>query len=385
MITKEKILFITNFFPSYRKSIWEKLLNNNKADVKFYFDPIQNEGIQVEDLFFSESNKLKNSFKEVKNFYFFGRVIWQSKIIKECLLASFNQAIFIGDMNILSTWIGLLICRVRNKKTILWTHGFYGNENYIKRLLRILFYSLGNKYLLYEQRGKKLMIKAGFDSSKIFVIYNSLDYGLQKKYFETYQKNNIKKEFTFFKNSKLKTILFLGRLTSVKKIDLLIKSLKKLNFQKVNFNLLIIGEGPQESLLKKMSKEGLEKGWIYFYGKTYEESELSKLIYSSDLMVSPGNTGLNSIHTLSYGTPVGTHNNFDKQMPEAAIIEDKKTGFFFNENDSDDLSIKIDLWFYKFNINLTRAERRRIIDEKYNPEFQIKEIQKALDVKSINN
>ena len=385
MITKEKILFITNFFPSYRKSIWEKLLNNNKADVKFYFDPIQNEGIQVEDLFFSESNKLKNSFKEVKNFYFFGRVIWQSKIIKECLLASFNQAIFIGDMNILSTWIGLLICRVRNKKTILWTHGFYGNENYIKRLLRILFYSLGNKYLLYEQRGKKLMIKAGFDSSKIFVIYNSLDYGLQKKYFETYQKNNIKKEFTFFKNSKLKTILFLGRLTSVKKIDLLIKSLKKLNSQKVNFNLLIIGEGPQESLLKKMSKEGLEKGWIYFYGKTYEESELSKLIYSSDLMVSPGNTGLNSIHTLSYGTPVGTHNNFDKQMPEAAIIEDQKTGFFFNENDSDDLSIKIDLWFSKFNINLTRAERRRIIDEKYNPEFQIKEIQKALDVKSINN
>jgi len=385
LITKEKILFITNFFPSYRKSIWEKLLNNNKADVKFYFDPIQNEGIQVEDLFFSESNKLKNSFKEVKNFYFFGRVIWQSKIIKECLLASFNQAIFIGDMNILSTWIGLLICRVRNKKTILWTHGFYGNENYIKRLLRILFYSIGNKYLLYEQRGKKLMIKAGFDSSKIFVIYNSLDYGLQKKYFETYQKNNIKKEFTFFKNSKLKTILFLGRLTSVKKIDLLIKSLKKLNSQKVNFNLLIIGEGPQESLLKKMSKEGLEKGWIYFYGKTYEESELSKLIYSSDLMVSPGNTGLNSIHTLSYGTPVGTHNNFDKQMPEAAIIEDKKTGFFFNENDSDDLSIKIDLWFSKFNINLTRAERRRIIDEKYNPEFQIKEIQKALDVKSINN
>ena len=385
MITKEKILFITNFFPSYRKSIWKKLLNNNKADVKFYFDPIQNEGIQVEDLFFSESNKLKNSFKEVKNFYFFGRVIWQSKIIKECLLASFNQAIFIGDMNILSTWIGLLICRVRNKKTILWTHGFYGNENYIKRLLRILFYSIGNKYLLYEQRGKKLMIKAGFDSSKIFVIYNSLDYGLQKKYFETYQKNNIKKEFTFFKNSKLKTILFLGRLTSVKKIDLLIKNLKKLNSQKVNFNLLIIGEGPQESLLKKMSKEGLEKGWIYFYGKTYEESELSKLIYSSDLMVSPGNTGLNSIHTLSYGTPVGTHNNFDKQMPEAAIIEDKKTGFFFNENDSDDLSIKIDLWFSKFNINLTRAERRRIIDEKYNPEFQIKEIQKALDVKSINN
>ena len=97
-------------------------------------------------------------------------------------------------------------------------------------------------------------------------------------------------------------------------------------------------------------------------------------------MVSPGNTGLNAVHALSYGTPVGTHNNFYKQMPEAAIIEDQKTGFFFNENDSDDLSLNIDLWFSKFDINLTQAERRRIIDEKYNPEYQIKVMQKALDV-----
>ena len=108
------------------------------------------------------------------------------------------------------------------------------------------------------------MIKAGFEASKIFIIYNSLDYELQKKYFEDYQKNNIKKEFTFFKNSKLKTIIFLGRLTSVKKIDLLIKSVNKLNSKIVKFNLLIIGEGPQKSLLKKISKKGLDKGWIYF-------------------------------------------------------------------------------------------------------------------------
>lgn len=379
MIKKENILFITNFFPLYRKNIWEKLLSNKKSNVIFYFDPIQNEGIQVEELFFSESNSKENNFKKVKNFYFFGRVIWQSKIIKECLLSSFNQAIFLGDMNILSTWIGLIICRLRNKKTILWTHGFYGNEKFFKRYLRVVFYSIGNKYLLYEQRGKKLMINAGFDSSKIFVVYNSLDYELQKKYFKKNQEYNLRRELNFFKNPNLKTILFLGRLTSVKKVDLLIKSVNKLNSKRVNFNLLIIGEGPQKKLLKKISKKGLEKGWIYFYGKTYNESELSKLIFSSDLMVSPGNTGLNAVHALSYGTPVGTHNNFNNQMPEAAIIEDKMTGFFFNENDSDDLSFKIELWFSKFNINLNRAERRRAIDEKYNSKYQIKEIQKALN------
>lgn len=378
MVNKEKILFVTNFFPLYRKNIWKKLLDNKKSDVIFYFDPIQNEGIQVEKNFFSESKKRKNSFKEIKNFYFFGRIIWQSKIIRECFSASFNQAIFLGDMNILSTWISLLICKLRNKKTILWTHGFYGNESYIKRFLRIVFYSIGNKYLVYGQRGKKLMVNAGFNENKIFVIYNSLDYDLQKDYFNKYQKNNINRDLNFFRNKKLKTIIFLGRLTSVKKIDQLIKSLKKLNSDMVKFNLLIIGDGPEKSKLKKISKKGLEKGWIHFYGKTYEESELSKLIYSSDLMVSPGNTGLNAVHALSYGTPVATHNNFNKQMPEAAVVEDQITGFLFNENDINNLSFKIEQWFSKFNNKTTKAQRRKIIDEKYNPEYQFKIISEAL-------
>ena len=378
MVNKEKILFVTNFFPLYRKNIWKKLLDNKKSDVIFYFDPIQNEGIQVEKNFFSESKKRKNSFKEIKNFYFFGRIIWQSKIIRECFSASFNQAIFLGDMNILSTWISLLICKLRNKKTILWTHGFYGKESYIKRCLRIVFYSIGNKYLVYGQRGKKLMVNAGFNENKIFVIYNSLDYDLQKDYFNKYQKNNINRDLNFFRNKKLKTIIFLGRLTSVKKIDQLIKSLKKLNSDMVKFNLLIIGDGPEKSKLKKISKKGLEKGWIHFYGKTYEESELSKLIYSSDLMVSPGNTGLNAVHALSYGTPVATHNNFNKQMPEAAVVEDQITGFLFNENDINNLSFKIEQWFSKFNNKTTKAQRRKIIDEKYNPEYQFKIISEAL-------
>ena len=43
------------------------------------------------------------------------------------------------------------------------------------------------------------------------------------------------------------------------------------------------------------------------------------------------------------------------------------------------VSLKIDLWFSKFNINLNRAERRRIINEKYNSKYQIKEILKALN------
>lgn len=375
MILKQRVLFITNFFPSYRKSIWEKLSSIDNIEIKFFFDTIQNDGIKVENVFYDK----EHCFNKIRNYYFFGRVVWQSNVLKECFFSQFNQVIFLGDMNILSTWICALICKFRKKKIIFWTHGFYGNENFIKYKIRVLFYSIANSFLVYEQRGKELMVKSGFNLNRIFVVYNSLNYDLQKKYFETHQKLNYKKSFTFFKNPELKTILFLGRLTSIKKVNLLIESLKSLNSTKITYNLLIIGEGPQKTILKKLSLKGIELGWIHFYGKTYDELELSDLIYSSDLMISPGNTGLNAVHALSYGTPVGTHNNFEKQMPEAAIIENTKTGFFFKENDSSDLSLKIDMWFSKFYMGMTRAEIRGIIDEKYNPNFQIKVIQKALE------
>ena len=101
MILKQRILFITNFFPTYRKSIWERLSSSDNIEIKFFFDPIQNDGINVEDVF----SQKEYSFNNIRNYYFFGIVIWQSNVIKECFFAPFNQVIFLGDMNILSTWI----------------------------------------------------------------------------------------------------------------------------------------------------------------------------------------------------------------------------------------------------------------------------------------
>ena len=73
------------------------------------------------------------------------------------------------------------------------------------------------------------------------------------------------------------------------------------------------------------------EGNCIFYGATYDEKELSKLIYMSDLTVSPGNIGLTAIHSLSYGTPVCSHSNFNNQMPESEAIINFENGFFFRK------------------------------------------------------
>lgn len=67
---------------------------------------------------------------------------------------------------------------------------------------------------------------------------------------------------------------------------------------------------------------------IWFYGACYDEIKNAALIYNADLCVSPGNVGLTAMHSMVFGTPVITHNDFKWQMPEFEAIEPGKTGDF---------------------------------------------------------
>ena len=111
----------------------------------------------------------------------------------------------------------------------------------------------------------------------------------------------------------------------------------------------------------------------WFYGECYDEILISELIYNADLCVSPGNVGLTVIHSLSFGTPVITHNNFSNQMPEFEAIEQGVTGDFFEENSIESLEQIITKWL-SFNPSKTEEMINRcyeIVDIKYNPNYQM--------------
>ena len=79
---------------------------------------------------------------------------------------------------------------------------------------------------------------------------------------------------------------------------------------------------------------------VCFFGPCYDEFEIGMLIYNAALCVSPGNVGLTAIHSLSYGTPVISHNDFKHQMPEFEAIVPGETGAFFIANDLNSLEPK---------------------------------------------
>ena len=151
----------------------------------------------------------------------------------------------------------------------------------------------------------------------------------------------------------------------------------EMNRNDIKFNLLIVGDGEEYQSLEKMASGLIESGQCYFTGNVYEEQKLANYIYYSDLCISPGNIGLTAIHSLTYGTPVATHNNSLRQGPEHEIIQDFVNGFYFQENNSLSLVENTLKWFEERE-KVDKKTLRKPIDSKYNPNYQFNLIKRIV-------
>ncbi|MFW5982920.1 MAG: glycosyltransferase [bacterium] len=368
-----KVKFFTNIAPHYRTPLWALLLKQSNYETHFYFGHNVKTGIQSIDFSKKDFSEHQNRLHEIKNYWLGGKIlIWQRGVIRNCLNSKFDQGIFLGQMYCLSTWIAAIICRLRGIRVTFWGHGIYGNEGMLKLFIRKTFYRLEHKHLLYERRAKKLMKEYGFNPDNLYVVFNSLDFDTHKTLRTKFQNLNKPDVFPFFSDSSLPVIAFIGRLTPVKKLDLLYEVTRQLNAEKTKVNLVFIGDGPERKALELAGNEGFENGWLHFTGACYNEETVGRYLSTADLCVSPGNVGLTAIHALSLGTPVATHNNFSNQMPEAETITEGYNGFFFRENDIQDLKTKIQKWLQtNTNRKKVREQCYKIIDKYYNPHYQL--------------
>ncbi|MDY9918320.1 MAG: glycosyltransferase [Proteiniphilum sp.] len=371
------IKFFADIAPHYRRPIWNVLLNNPGWDMHFFFGDSEN-GVAAIDFEKEGFSSNKHRLHKVKNYWWKKEtLLWQTKVIRECCGTKFDYAIFTSEMSRPSTWIAASICRLRGIKVFFWAHGLYGREKGLKLKLKKIFFRLGNKILLYERRSKKFHIRHGFKPDNLYVVFNSLDYDAHKLLTQKLQGLEKSEVFPFFNDPSLPVVIFIGRLTKVKKLDMLLQAVNQINDKVPEVNLVVMGEGPEREKLEDMGKIGLENKWLHFTGACYDEEVIGKFLSMSDLCVSPGNVGLTGIHSLSFGTPVGTHDNMVNQMPEAEAVEDGYNGFFFKENDVNDLRDKIKDWVNNMDRNLLRERSYEIIDKYYNPHYQLTVFKRA--------
>jgi len=361
---------IFNIAAHYRSSIYKKM--DKKLSCDFYIGNKVNS--RIKKMNYQELSGFK---KELKNIFLFGSLYWQIGAVRT-IFRGYNNYIMTGDIHCISTWLILLLSRFTSKKTILWTHGWYGRETNIKKLIKKVFYGLSHHVLLYGNYARNLMIGEGFNPEKLQCIYNSLDYYSQIEVRKNLKESNI---FKIKFGNDFPVLCYVGRIQKIKRLDILIESIVILRdkFQ-CPVNLVLVGEESEETFIKKSVEDNNLTSNVWFYGPSYNEIEIGEIFFNSNLCVSPGNVGLTAIHSLTYGCPVLTHNNFKNQMPEFEVIKPGVTGDFFIEDNIENLALKIHDWLNTFpnNNDFLRKECYKIIDEKYNPDYQIELLTKII-------
>lgn len=368
----KRICCIFNYPPHYRKNIYQ--LMDKELGCDFYFG--KNVPGTLKEMDCSTLNGVKHRFK---NHILKNRIIWQDKTIRLILKKEYKDFILSVDTACLSEWILIYLAKLLKKNVFLWAHGWYGNESLLARIRKKAFYYPCKGLLLYSEYARQQLIKQGLPPQKLFVIANSLDYDFQKQI-----RNKLKKEDLYEKHfhNQSPVIIFIGRLEPKKKLSEILQLLYSLKAENKTINCIFVGDGNDKENLIRIAGRLKLNSQVWFYGACYDESKIASLIYNADICLSPGNVGLTSIHSLSYGTPVITHNNFCNQMPEFEAITDGVNGAFFKENDFNDMKNVIKRWLevYPQKTQELIDKCYNSIDNKYNPYYQLDIIKKALKI-----
>lgn len=362
MKAQSNICCIFNIGPHYREPIYQAIANQFHCD--YYFGDRVNTKIKKLDY-----NTLPGFRKELKRLNFAKDFYWQ-RGAGRLFFRPYKTYIVTGEPFCLSTWVLAILCKFTRKKCIAWTHGWYGKETGIKRFIKKTFFKLFSHILTYNEYTIPLLEKEGFKKTKITCIANSLDSHRQLEIRKRLQKTDI---FTEYFNNDNPVILYCGRIQKVKKLEMILDSAKSLLENCTPVNVVFVGKDDENVNLENYSKELGIADNVWMYGPCYDEEKLGEIFYNSAVCVSPGNVGLTAIHSLTFGCPVVTHDNFTMQMPEFEAIKEGVTGSFFKENDMEDLASKIGVWIAKDaeERELARTEAFREIDRKWNIDCQI--------------
>jgi glycosyltransferase involved in cell wall biosynthesis len=361
---------VFNYPPHYRSAIYRLMDNCHLYD--FYFgDKLL---FDLKPMDYHILTGYKGTLKNIK----IGSRLYYQKGILKLLFKNYKTYLLTGELYAISTWLFLLFSKLSGKDTYLWTHGYYGNESNAKRFLKRLFFNLSHGVFLYGERAKNIMLSEGFDSARLHVIYNSLDYENLHAIRKRIKLTQLYRDH--FKNE-CPNIIFIGRLQKVKKVNYLIEAIKILKKRGKLVNLTIVGEGEEIEGIWQSIKDFAIEDQVWIFGPCYDDLKTGELLYNSDLLVSPGNVGLSAVHGLTFGTPIITHNNLSLQMPEFEAIKPGITGDFFVEDSITDLADKIYSW-----VNIDSAKRDQIrqvayntIQENYNPDVQLRILNSVLN------
>ena len=321
----KKLIILQTASPDYRKKVFQTI----KDDLGDYFDLFSG------DEFFEASIKTDysiNFIKQVNNNFLLNRkLLFQTRMWQETM----DCQVLVLEMNprIISNWILLLLRNISNKKTILWGHAWPREGEKAKSdMVRNLMRELADEIVVYTKT-QAIELQKKMPNKKITSASNAV-----------FNKNEM--QVSKVDEDVVNNIIYVGRLTELKKTLILTKAFIKIIDKLPNSaNLLIIGDGKEKLKIKRLVLENKLQNRIKVLGHIGDYQKLKDLYSKCLFSVSPGYVGLSITQSFGFGVPMLISKN-ENHSPEIEVVDINTNAIFFKTDNISDLSLKI-LEFYE--------------------------------------
>ncbi|TSA30459.1 MAG: glycosyltransferase [Verrucomicrobiaceae bacterium] len=234
--------------------------------------------------------------------YSIGKAVWQpvwrlSRDSDLVILPQVSRNLHLYPLT-LRFWAG-------GAKIALWGHG-----KSLQNLSKTSFVESSKTFVsrhvhwwfAYNDYSARIVRDLGFPAGRITSLNNSVDTASLRKARETLVSADLDALKARLGISGDNVAIYTGLLYKAKRIDFLIESCRKVRAEMLDFELIIIGKGDDEEMIREAARVS---PWIHFVGP---KGELEKVPYwsLSKLLLLPGVVGLTMVDCLALGLPMVT-------------------------------------------------------------------------------
>ncbi len=232
--------------------------------------------------------------------------------------------------------IAMRLLGIKPRKLAFWGHGAQFNREEpqpLRDAWKKSWTTWVDHWFAYTELSAQAVRDSGFPADKITVVQNAIDTRRLQEAHRSLSEREIAKQFEeLFGESRRddhRVGVFCGRLTPLKRIPFLLKSLEIIHRRHPDFRMIIVGDGSDADRVRAFCAN---HSWCKWVGAVHGIERVNYLA-QADVCLNPGMTGLSILDAFSVGIPFAT-TNCGIHSPEIAYLENGVNGIMSEATES---------------------------------------------------
>ncbi|MCA9733732.1 MAG: glycosyltransferase family 4 protein [Deferribacteres bacterium] len=237
-------------------------------------------------------------------------------------------------------YLAFLVCKIFGIRFVWWTHAHMPSVVYrskFKKWLRqkyaLFFLKKSDAVVTYCRVGEQYLVENYVERTRVICAPNTLNTDKLLKLATLTRQKFSKQELRKSAGLPLDRnyILFMGRLTTRKRVEKAIQIIGHLNkSESTKYHLIIIGDGNNRENLQNLALQ-IAPDFVTFTGAIFDDELKARYFIMADLFIIPGAVGLAIVYSFCFGLPIITTADAN-HGPEIIYLKNGKNGVMVEGN-----------------------------------------------------